>query len=86
MTESNESRNMWRINRHGAGTKHRIRKLAHGPLKRLRFFQQTGQCVNSLGLCSYNWLKLRLGGRKICVVYRIRVWIKGGANNERADY
>lgn len=64
MTKSNENRNMWRINRHGAGTKRRIRKLAHGPLKRLRFFQQTGQYINSLGLCSYNWLKLRLGGRK----------------------
>lgn len=27
MTKSNESRNMWRINRHGAGTKRRIRKV-----------------------------------------------------------
>lgn len=68
--------NMWRINRHGAGTKRRIRKLTHTPLKRLRCFQHTEQCINSLGMCSVKWLKLRLGGRRICVVYRIRVWIK----------
>ena len=71
-----ESRNMWRINRHVAGVKRRILKLTHGPLKRLRFFQHTGQCINSLGMCSFNWLKLRLNNRKIYVAYRIRVWIK----------
>lgn len=73
MTKSNESRNMWRINRHGAGTKRRIRKLAHGPLKRLRFFQHEGYCLNSMGLCYQRRLKLRLSSRKICVARYIIV-------------
>lgn len=80
MSKSDESRNTWRINRHAAVTMLRIRKLAHGPLKRLRFFQQTGKSMNSLGIRSYNWLKIRLGGRKICALRYIIVVVKEKTN------
>ena len=71
-----ESRNMWRISRHGAGVQRRILKLTHGPLKRLRCFQHEGYCRNSMGLCYQRRLKLSLSNRKICVVRYIIVVVK----------
>lgn len=71
-----KNRKEWRINRHGAGVKRRIRKLTHVPLKRLRCFQYEGYCRNYMGLCYQRRLKLRLSNRKICVVRYIIVAVK----------
>lgn len=58
----------WRAARHTAGARRRYRLLTHIPFKRLHFLTNGGYKVNSIGLCYYRSLKLRLGGRAVYVV------------------
>lgn len=60
--------NNWRVARRTAGARRRYRLLTHIPFKRLHFLTNGGYKVNSLGLCYYRYLKLRLGGRAVHVV------------------
>jgi hypothetical protein len=63
----------WCITRHGAGVKRRVCKAGRMPLRRLTLDMKKGYCVNSMGLCYSRWMKLRLGGRKICVARNLSV-------------
>ena len=77
MTKPDENRSKWRILRHGAGMKRRIRKLAHMPLKRLKFFKYSGYCISEMRLCYRRRLKLRLGSRRVCVASHTIVALQG---------
>lgn len=60
--------NKWRAARHTAGARRRYRLLTHIPFKSLHFLTNGEYKVNSIGLCYYRYLKLRLGGRAVYVV------------------
>lgn len=60
--------NKWRIARRTAGARRRYRLLTHMPFKRLHFLESEGLKINSMGVCYYRSLKLRLGGRAVYVV------------------
>lgn len=76
MNELLKNRKEWRMSRRCAGVVRRSYVLARTPAKRLRFFQYEGYCRNSMGLCYQRRLRLKLGGRKVCVARYIIVVVK----------
>lgn len=76
MAKTAENYKKWRMSRRCAGVVRRSYVLAHTPAKRLRFFQYEGYRRNSMGLCYQRRLRLKLGGRKVCVARYIIVVVK----------
>lgn len=76
MVKTAENYKKWRMSRRCAGVVRRSYVLARTPAKRLRFFQYEGYCRNSMGLCYQRRLRLKLGGRKVCVARYIIVAVK----------
>lgn len=76
MAEPIKNRQEWRKSRHCAGVARRSYMLGRAPLKRLCFLMDEGYKIDSMGLCYRRWLKLRLGGRRVCVANCIIVVVK----------
>lgn len=76
MNELLKNRKEWRMSRRCAGVVRRSYVLARTPAKRLRFLMNEGYGIYSMGLCYRRRLKLRLGGRKVCVARYIIVVVK----------
>ena len=76
MVKTAENYKKWRMSRRCAGVVRRSYVLARTPAKRLRFFQYEGYCRNSMGLCYQRRLRLKLGGKKVCVARYIIVAVK----------
>lgn len=78
MAELTKNRKEWRMSRRCAGVARRSYMLGRTPIKRLRFLMNEGYGTYSMGLCYRRQLKLRLGGRKVCVALFMIVVLQGG--------
>lgn len=69
--------NKWRIERHNAGVKRRCCILRRTRIERMHFLINEGYRTNFMGLCYRRRLKLKLGGRRVCVAFYTIVVLQG---------
>lgn len=79
MAEPTKNYGKWRASRHVAGVHRRYRMLTHIPFRRLHLLTSEGYRITFMSfkeLCYRRCLKVKLGGRKVCVAIRVIVVTK----------